>query len=184
MKRFAAILMLTSATIFAGSMQAQEAAPKPAMPMQGMSMMMNCPMNLQGTSVAVSDTATGVAVSLTTKPENVAELRRRVERMAAMHTAEASTDAMKQGQMLPGTIKYEPIENGARLTLTPRDPAKLADFRSQVRTHVERMQKGECAMMQDMMQGMMKGMMQPKANAQPEPKKDEVDHNAHHPEGK
>ena len=83
---------------------------------------------------------------------------------------------MKHGQMMPGTIKHEPIENGARVTLTPKDPAKLADFRSQVRTHVERMQKGECSMIQ--------GMMQPRPEAKPEPKTDEVDHSTHHPEGK
>jgi hypothetical protein len=66
---------------------------------------------------------------------------------------------MMQGQMMPGTVTYAAIDNGARLTLTPRDPAKLAEFRKEVRAHVERMQNGDCSMMHDMMQGMMGGMM-------------------------
>jgi hypothetical protein len=127
--------------------------------MRGSTMMM-CPMNLQGASIAVLDTSTGVALSITTKkPEDVAELRRRAEQMATMHSVDTPTPSMMQGQMMAGAVKYEPIENGAKLTLTPKDPAKLAEFRKQVRAHVEQMQKGDCSMMQDMMQGMMHGMM-------------------------
>jgi hypothetical protein len=93
--------------------------------MPATSMMMNCPMSLEGTSVAVADTRSGVTVSITTKPENVVELRRRVEQMAAMHHSDHPSQAMIQGQMMPGTVKYESIENGARLTLTPKDASKL-----------------------------------------------------------
>ena len=189
MKRVAMIVMLVPVALFAAGRQGGgQTEPKPGMPMQGMSMM-NCPMNLQGTTVADADTATGISVSITTKPENVAELRKRVEQMAAMHSGQASSPTMMQGQMMPGTVKYEVIENGAKLTLTPKDPAKLAEFRTQVRAHVEKMQKGECSMMQDMMQGMMKGMMggtaKPATEPKPEPKKDEsgVDHTEHHPAG-
>src|SRR5688572_22436234 len=82
--------------------------------MQGMPGMMNCPMNLQGTSVAVADTATGVTVTITTEPESVAELQKRVEKMAAMHSGQPSTTAMMQGQMMPGTEKFETIKDGAR----------------------------------------------------------------------
>ncbi|HET9218869.1 MAG TPA: hypothetical protein VFR18_17935 [Terriglobia bacterium] len=179
MKRVLAMLMLVPAALFAGGLQGGQTAPKPGMAM------MSCPMSLQGTSVTVADTATGVTVSITTKPENVADLRKRVEQMAAMHSGQSSSAAMMQGQMMPGTVKYEVIENGAKLTLTPRDSAKLAEFRTQVRAHVEKMQKGECSMMQDMMQGMMKGMAGTgKPEVKPEPKKDDVDHSAHHPEEK
>ena len=106
--------------------------------------------------------------------------------MAAMHSGDNKSAAMMQGQNMPGTVKYEAIENGARLTLTPKDATKLAEFRKDVRAHVERMQKGECSMMQDMMQGMMQGVRGAKAKTevQPEPKKDETDHSAHHPEEK
>ena len=140
------------------------------MPMQGRGMMKACPMNLEGTSVVATDTATGVALTITTtKPENVAELRRRAEQMATMHAVDRPSESMMQGQMLPGTIKYEAIQNGARLTLTPKDPSKLAEFRKQVRAHVERMQKGDCNMMHDMMQGMMHG--QRGGGMQPQPQK-------------
>jgi len=188
MKRVVTVLMFAPVALFAAGMQGGgQTEQKQAMPMQGMSRgMMSCPMSLQGTSVAVADTATGVAISITTKPENVVELRKRVEQMAAMHSGPASSPAMMQGQMMPGTVKYEAIENGAKLTLTPKDPAKLAEFRAQVRAHVEKMQKGECSMMQDMMQGMMKGMMggMGKTQTKPEPTKDDVDHSAHHPDEK
>src|SRR5262249_30749564 len=141
---------------------------------------------LEGVSVAAADTSTGVTVSITTKSENVANLRKRVEQMAAMHDIDHSSAAMMQGQMMPGTVKYEAIERGARLTLTPSDPAKLAELRNRVREHVEKMQKGDCSMMQDVMQGMMQSTAKPKANpeAKQEPGKDQSDHNAHHPEGK
>jgi len=66
---------------------------------------------------------------------------------------------MMKGAMMAATVKYEPIENGAQVTLTPKDPASLDQFQAQVRAHVERMKKGEHSMMSDMMQGMMKGMM-------------------------
>jgi hypothetical protein len=76
-----------------------------------------------------------VVLTFTNKPDKVAALQRRVERMARMHADGA---------------KYEAIENGARLTLTPKDPAKLAQFRDRVRAHVEGMKKGECPMMHGM----------------------------------
>ena len=153
-----ALLFLMPAAMFAGGLQNNTPQTKPGMPMQSRGMMMACPMNLEGTSVIPTDTATGVAMSITTtKPENVAELRRRAEQMATMHAVDRPSESMMQGQMLPGTIKYEAIQNGARLTLTPKDPSKLAEFRKQVRAHGERMQKGDCNMMHDMMQGMMHG---------------------------
>lgn len=176
MKRVLLIMMLVPSLLSAAGLQGGQSEPKPAQAMPGMSMMMNCPMSLPGTEVAVADTPKGVTISITTKPENVVELRRRVEQMAAMHSSDRPGAAMMQGQMMPGTVKYEPIENGARLTLTPNDATKLAEFQKQVRGHVEKMQKGDCTMMQGMMQGM--------KDATPAPKKDDVDHKAHHPEEK
>jgi hypothetical protein len=183
-------MLLATSVLSAAGLQGGQTQPKPAPSMPGMAMM-NCPMSLQGTAVAVADTPTGVTLSFTTKPENVVELRRRIEQMAAMHSGGNPSAAMMQGQIMPGTVKYEAIENGARLTLTPKDATKLAEFRKQVRAHVEQMQKGQCSMMQDMMQGMMKGMGTGSQKTEatpapktPEPKKDDVDHSAHHPEEK
>ena len=165
------MLFLVPAAIFAAGLQNNTPQSSPGMPMQGRGMMMAGPMNLEGASVVATDTATGVVLSITTtKPENVAELRRRAEHMATMHAVDRPSQSMMQGQMLAGTVKYEPVENGARLTLTPKDPSKLAEFRKQVRAHVERMQKGDCNMMQDMMQGMMHGQ-RGEGGMKPQPQK-------------
>ena len=177
MNRFAMFLTI----MFVGAFSAAGVQQKemPAMAKMNMQMMMkDCPMTLPGTSLTTSDTETGIAINITTKPDNVLELRRRVEHMAAMHGT-GSNERM-HGQMLPGTATYEPIENGARLNLTPSDPEKLTEFRNQVRTHVEQMNKGGCSMMQ----GMIGDMGAPKTEPKAEPKKDETDHSAHHPETK
>jgi hypothetical protein len=125
------------------SVQQKEAGPQRQM--HEMSMMQNCPMMVDGTKVAAVDTPAGIAITITTtKPENVAELRRRVQHMSVMHNTpshiEAQNEAMMQSRMMPGNVTYESIENGARLTLTPKDPAKIAEFRAQIRAHVERHQ--------------------------------------------
>jgi hypothetical protein len=87
--------------------------------------------------------------------------------------------------MMPFSIKYEEVPNGVRLTLTPKDPAQLEEFRPKVRQHAEQMKKGECSMMQGMMQGMMRGMKNPEPSPKPEvkPEPDESDHSSHHPPG-
>jgi hypothetical protein len=101
----------------------------------------------------------------------------------APHGSEAPNEAMMQGRIMPGTVTYEAIQNGARLTLTPKDPAKVGEFRAQVQAHIERMKKGNCSMMRDMMQGMMQGMRR-QAEPKPEQQKEDTDHNSHHPTGK
>lgn len=184
-----AIVMLTvvGSVALTQASSAQSSAPMPMM-------MQDCPMKVQGVEVATANTPTGIALTFTAKPEQVEDLRQRVQRWATMHTEkpEQSRGAMApQGMMgtmgmMPGTAKYEAVPNGARLTLTPKDPAKLAEFRTTVRTHVEKMKKGDCAMMQQMMQGMMmQGMPGAQKPEEPAKKSDkEADHSEHHPEQK
>jgi hypothetical protein len=164
------LLLIAMASFVAGHPQTPQ--------MQKSQMMPDCPMNVQGTEIAAADTPDGIALTFTTKTGNVEELRRRVERMATMHAGQADKPSGMSGGMMIGIAKYEPIPNGARLMLTPKDSTKLSEFRKQVRSRVERMTKeGSCPMMQEMMQGMMQGKMigaTPKA----EP---EVDHSTHHP---
>jgi hypothetical protein len=189
MKNFVGAVMLTLVASFTllGA-QAKQADPQiggGAMPAM-MQMMQDCPMNVPGTEIAVADTPTGIALTLTTKTGAVEELRRRAERMATMHGSPAENAMpMTQGSMMAGSAKYEAISNGARLTLTPKDPATLSEFRKQVRSRVEHMASMEsgCSNMQGMMQGMMGGMGKASTEARPEPRKDEseVDHSAHHP---
>lgn len=133
---------------------AQNATPAAQMGMNQAQMMQACPVKVEGTTVEAADSADGVAVTFTTKPANVADLQQRVERMANMHTAMGNMPG--QQNMIAGTVKYEAIPTGARLTLKPNDASRLKEFREQVRSHVEKMKKGDCSMMQDMM---MHGMM-------------------------
>ena len=134
-----------------GGVQDKAIEQKPgSMPM----MMQNSPFMSQGTEVSIEDTAGGIALTFTNKADKVADLQRRAERMATMHNADRPHEGMMMQQMIAFTAKYEAIENGSRLTLTPKDPAKLSEFRSEVRAHVDRMKNGECPMMQNMMHGM------------------------------
>jgi hypothetical protein len=125
------------------------------MGMSQMQMMQACPVKVEGTTVSAADTPDGIAVTFTAKPANVAELQQRVERMANMHSTMANMPAGQQ-HMIAGTVKYEALPTGARLTMKPNDASKLKEFRTQVRSHVAQMAKGDCSMMQDMM---MHGMM-------------------------
>ena len=134
--------------------------------MARMGMAQNCPTTLAGVDVAVADTEKGIAVTFTAKAGNAAELQKRVENMANMHRMMADAPRMRD-HMIQGDVKYEALPKGARLTLTPKDPARLAEFRIQVRARVEEMKKGNCSMMENMMQGMGPMMGQPAAK-QPE----------------
>ena len=115
--------------------------------------MQDCPMMLSGVDFAVAETANGIAVTFTTNSANVAELRRRVEWLANMQALMERESPMKE-RLLPGVVKYEVLANGARLTLTPKDTSKLQEFRTQVRSRVDEMAKGNCPMMDNMMRAM------------------------------
>ena len=143
----------------------------------GISMMQDCPMKVQGADLVVADTKDGIALTITSKSGDVAELRRRVEKMAKMHQTPSDGHMMHQG-VIPFTAKYEEIPNGARLTLTANKAEQLNEFRAQVRKHAEQMKKGDCSMMQGMMGGM---MMQGESKPEATPKKPaEPDHDTHH----
>jgi hypothetical protein len=155
----------------------QQTAPQHQAP--NMPMMQSCPMKVTGADLAVADVDGGIAVTVTTKSGDVADLRRRTENMAKMH-GDSSTGNM-HGPMMSFSVKYEEVPNGARLTLTPKDLTQLEEFRTKVRQHVEQMKKGDCSMMQGMMSGM-KGT-EPTRNPAPEPQPNDADHGAHHPPG-
>ena len=167
------VALTASLAIFAvASTQDHQTGPQPQMPIMSMN-----PMNVPGTDLSVTDTKDGITLTITTKDGDVGDLRRRAENMAKMHGA--SSDM--HGGMMAFSVKYEEVPNGARLTLTPKDPAQLEEFRANVRQHAEQMKKGECSMMQGMMGGMKNSEPAPK----PEEKRktDESDHSAHHPPG-
>lgn len=144
-----------------------------------------CPIALPGTTARAEDVDGGAALAFTTTGD-VAELRRRVARMAEMHDEhhgeghgaqkgmhagemhEMHGGQMHGGMMMPpSTARSEDIEGGARLVFTPRDPTDLAKLREQTRQHAEKMASGhQCPMMHG-------------HGAKGAPSK----HGAHHPEG-
>ena len=170
----AAFLAAALTTPASGAAQYQQATP-PQTGMAAMSMMVqSCPMQVPGAEVSILDTKDGIALTITTTSGHVEDLRARAERMAKMH----STEAM-HGNMMAFSAIYEAIPNGARLTLVPKDPQKLPEFRNIVRQHAEQMKNHDCSMMQGMMGWMKKG--EPPAKPDTTPKSNKDDHSAHHP---
>jgi hypothetical protein len=112
----------------------------------------------------------GAALTFTTTGE-VAELRHRVAHRAEMHAkhhgeghggrmgagaregmmgggAHEGMMVEHKGRMMPpSTARSEEVEGGARLIITPRDPADLAKLREHAREHAEKMASGQCPMM-------------------------------------
>ena len=78
-------------------------------------------------------------------------------------------------QMVPARASVEDVPGGARLVLTPVDPAQLAALREQMRSHAAMMGKGECPMMES-------GPSAP-AEQKPETPAPDKDHEQHHPAG-
>ena len=79
------------------------------------------------------------------------------------------------GKHVPARASVEDVPGGARLVLTPVDPAQLAALREQTRSHAAMMRTGECPMMQS----------EPAAPAEqkPETPTPDKDHEQHHPAG-
>jgi hypothetical protein len=165
-----------------------QAAPPPMRPQQGTrggsmggDMAGMCPMAVEGTTVRAEDVEGGAAIVFTTTGD-VAELRRRVAHMADMHNQHhgdghghmMGMHGMMAGGMMmpPATARSEEIEGGARLVLTPRDPAELANLRQHVHQHAEQMASGRCPMMSMHGQG-----------AEAAPPSEPSEHETHRPEG-
>jgi len=119
-------------------------------------MMAMCPMTVPGTQVFAADTANGEALTFTTTPDQVTELRIRVHAMGNMHNqrhggvggGEGMMGGMKGGKMTPPPSRawVDDVENGARISMTPNDSADLQKLQSAVRMHAEHMQRHGCGM--------------------------------------
>ena len=131
-----------------------------------------CPMAVEGAGVQVSDTEGGVALTFTTTAGDQGDLRARVESMANMYEAHDMHGGMMwhqmgkhmgssmgmghmgeehmgaKGPMPAATCTVSDIDQGAKLELKPKDPAELESLRQHVRWHQQRMQGGECWMLQ------------------------------------
>jgi hypothetical protein len=132
-------------------------------PMMGMG---QCPMEVMGTTVRTADVPGAIAVDFVTTGD-VAEVRRRVARMAEMHNhrAESGAGPMDGGMMMggaggsgtmhggmtgmmpPSQARVEEFPDGARLVLTPTDPKDLDALREHASMHVMHTAHGGCPMM-------------------------------------
>lgn len=138
-----------------------------------------CPMVVEGAEVSLEDADGGIAMVFTTKTGDVADLRQRVRNLAGMYEMHAGHGHMMwrhmgggrhMGQgpgmgMMDGGMSegYGPmpavrtsvtqVRNGARLELTPADELNLESLRRHVRWHEERMQSGDCWMLQGSEEG-------------------------------
>lgn len=156
------LAVATSIALLAGCAHSAPSAAAPAPP-QGGAMMAMCPMAVPGTTVAATDEANGSAITFTTA-EQVPELQRRVHAMVAMHDQRHGDGGMKHegmmgggmmgngkgmnGMMMPAShAAVADLETGARVVVTPKDPADLQKLQAAVRMHAEHMQKQGCGMM-------------------------------------
>jgi len=147
---------------------AATAQPAAAAPGQG-GMGGMCPMSVPGTQVSATDTATGEALTFTTTPDQASALREKVRAMADMHNRHHAAGDSGHGGMgamggmmgggmagggmggmqmpPPSRATVEDLPNGARIIVTPNDPADLQRLQSTVRMHADHMQQHGCAMM-------------------------------------
>ena len=122
---------------------------------------------MKDAQLAVTDGEHDVAISFTTQGDPT-ELRAHVRKMGAMHDRMAhgmmgsgmmGSGMMGSGMMgggmhehmamVPSHAAVDDIDHGARIVLTPDDPAQLATLRDQVHAHVEMMKSGRCPMMEE-----------------------------------
>lgn len=153
------------------------ATPRPstAAPVQG-GMEGMCPTDVPGTRVSAEDTSTGEALTFTTTTDQLPALRERVHAMADMHNrhhaggdgghgrmggmhggmmgGDPGHGGMKGGDMgdmqmpPPSRADVEDLPDGARIVVTPNDPADLGLLQKTVRMHAEHMQRHGCGMME------------------------------------
>jgi hypothetical protein len=130
-----------------------------------------CPMVVEGADVEVTDTEGGVALTFTTEVGDVGDLRARVQHMAEMYGMHRGRRGMMwhhmghqgrgragpgmgmghmagRGPMPAATATVTEIDRGARLELRPTDASQLEALREHVRWHQQRMESGECWMLQ------------------------------------
>ncbi len=110
-----------------------------------------CPMHVAGTHISAEDTPDGVAIVFKTSGD-VAQLRDRVHAMAAKHDQMAGSGmaacCAAMMSTVPSTVRAEDVDGGARMVLTPRDPAQLTALRDHVHERAAMMASGQCPMMQ------------------------------------
>jgi len=102
-----------------------------------------CPMRQEGVQVVYEDTADGAAMSFTADADKVAELQARVAKMAEKHN---EPHPHHSADHVAHSARADNTPTGAKLIMTPADPAALEAMRKHVREHVDQMQRGDCTM--------------------------------------
>lgn len=122
---------------------------------------------MKDAQLAATDGEHDMTVTFTTQGDP-AELRAHVHKMGAMHDQMAhgmgsggmgGSGEMNMGSgmgemhhhmaMVPSHAAVDDVDHGARIVLTPDDPAQLAALRDQVHAHVDMMKSGKCPMMEE-----------------------------------
>jgi len=136
MKKLVTLILIAATSAFPAGRREQK---------QTMQTGNDCPIKIQGMSVAASDTPNGVALTFSTTAGDVVELRRRIERMALTYRIQADGRHLTMNpHFIPGTAEFKATRNGALLTLMPKDPARVEEFRAQVAEHAEIMRNAVC----------------------------------------
>jgi hypothetical protein len=175
---FATVIWISSALLAIGGTQDQRVQ-SPAREMNS-AMKADCPLKMAGVDLSIEDTNNGIRLTFTTRSGDVDRFRGRLEAFAKMHSSSESKGM--RGTMMPFFATYEAVMGGARITLTPRDPLKLEEFRAKVREHLTREKHDACPMMETMMPGMMRDMKHaPDPTLPPSANPAQPDHGSHHP---
>jgi hypothetical protein len=110
--------------------------------------MRHCPVTLPGVTTELADVDGGLRFALRATPEALDEARRRAHALAeftagrnkAKHGGGKGGGFMRNCPILTkdATVLAEDVEGGVRITVTPNDPARLAEFRATARERFER----------------------------------------------
>lgn len=153
-----AALMGVAAVIGAGCSTGAASAPPPSLsaPPPNTQTHKGCPLGVRDATVAVSDTPQGVELVFTSE-DKVGELRQRVRDAAEMHGTGAKAGAGHEGrhasggehglqpmQLPPARADVDDVERGARMRLSPIDPADRSTLRIKVRERAAKMAASAC----------------------------------------
>lgn len=106
-------------------------------------MMDKCPMHVEGTTLSVEDTETGVAMMFMNEA-SAAQVQDRAMKMAEHH----DTAMQHHGSKLPKyTLQAEKAEKGAKLMLNAEDPATVKDLQTMVKERHQAQGDKKCPMM-------------------------------------
>ena len=111
------------------------------------------PVDVPGTQVVVADTLPGSAVTFTTTPDRVTELRSKVHAMAYLRNERLARKGATGGMVGTGVAPnltligasqgyVEDVDGGARMDVAPFDPMEVDRFRASVRFRAERLAQG------------------------------------------